>query len=197
MSVESWLPKLRGPIEQLCAAQGVPVGVPVAWVDVESGGRLDEVTSLDERGYFQIFPDESKDLGLDHQRLTTDSTYSLVSGFKVVNYYSAALKRLYGATGATYIIAGSEYHWRMVKLGHSMGLGCVREMLRDAVNNNSTISWDMFKSWCLGHDAEYLHRLKHAPSKWFPFVDRWATIGAPYGLSLGLCEGPAQPPSVG
>lgn len=182
MVVESWLPKLRPQLQSLCNAWLVPLGVPVGWIQVESGGRLDEVTTLKERGYFQLMPSESADLGLQHERLTTDSMYSLSAGFKLINYYSRAIGRVCRIGGIEYVRPGTEYHWRLVKLGHSMGLGATQRILLDAAKEHATISWDVLKAYALQNDAALTQKTKHSPAKWFPFIDRMFAIGQPYGL---------------
>ncbi len=188
MSVDHWLPSLREQLESLRAAWTVPLGVPVGWIEVESGGRLGEVTSLDERGYFQLLPEESMDLGLNHARLSTDSAYSLSAGFKLIEYYRHQVTRICATVGADgYVRTGSEYHWRLVKFAHSIGQGAARIILDDAVKFNSAISWDMLKSYALQHDADYTVRLKHSPAKWFALVDRMFSIGAPYGVEMLQC----------
>lgn len=181
--VDSWLPKLRPQLENLCTAWSVPLGVPVGWIQVESGGRLDEVTKLDERGYFQLMPSESKDLGLQHERLSSDSMYSLASGFKLINYYSRAVGRVCRINSIQSVRVGSEYHWRLVKLGHSMGLGATQTILIEAAKAQATNSWDALKSYALAYDTALTAKTKHSPAKWFPFIDRMFEIGAPYGLS--------------
>ena len=181
--VDSWLPKLRPQLQNLCTAWAVPLGVPVGWIQVESGGRLDEVTTLKERGYFQLMPSESQDLGLQHERLSTDSMYSLAAGFKLINYYSRAIARVCRIGGIEYVRPGTEYHWRLCKLGHSMGLGATQTVLLEAAKAHATISWDMLKSFALANDEALTKKTKHSPVKWFPFVDRMFLIGAPYGIA--------------
>ncbi|MGH8276567.1 MAG: hypothetical protein ACRETH_07710, partial [Steroidobacteraceae bacterium] len=129
MSVERWLPKIREPLESLCAAWQVPLGLAVGWIEVESGGRMSEVTSLDERGFFQLMPDESKDMAIDHQRLSTDALYSLSSGFKLIDYYRRVVKRICFEAGEPYIQPVTESGLRLVMLALSMGSGATRSII--------------------------------------------------------------------
>ncbi len=177
----AWLPRIHGTIEKLCATYGVPYGVALGWIQVESGGRLGETTSLDERGYFQLLPDESTEIGVDHQRLSIDSDYSLEAGFKLINYY-AKVVRFRARVCNVSLAEGSEFFWRLVKLGHSMGGGSLSVMLRDAAAANAASSWDSFSAFLRAHDADYLHRLKHSPVKWLSLIDRMFAIGRPYGV---------------
>jgi hypothetical protein len=194
--VEKWLPKLRPALESLCAAWGVPLGVAVGWIEAESGGRIDEVTSLGERGYFQLLPEESSDLGLQHVRLTSDSAYSLSAGFKLMTYYQRAVVRIVTGAGCDYVRAGSEYQWRLVKLAHSMGQGALKVIFADAVKSNSVVSWDMLRSFAVQHETDYVSRLRHSPTKWFALVDRVFTTGAPFGVEHLLAPTPAGTPNV-
>jgi hypothetical protein len=186
----TWLAPLRPAIENMCSAWRVPLGVVVGWIEVESGGRLRETTSLGERGYFQLTPAESQDLGLQHARLSTDSLYSLSAGFKLIDYYRKIIARLLILRQPA-IVSGSEYFWRLVKLAHTMGQGATSTILVDAFAAGQGSSWEALRQFALQNEAHYLQTLKHSPAKWFPFIDRMFQIGAPYGLdSSSLPSGP-------
>jgi hypothetical protein len=177
----TWLPRIHATLEQLCSRNLVPYGVAIGWIEVESGGRLGEVTSLDERGYFQLMPDESKALGVDHLRLSTDSEYSLQAGFKLIGYYRTAFRKMCSARDITCVLPMTEYYWRVIKMAHSMGQGSLAIMLSEAVAENAASDWASFSAFLRAHDAEYLHRLKHSPVKWLGLIDRMFTLGQSYG----------------
>lgn len=175
-----WLDHLRLKLEQLCAFHAVPLGVAVGWIEVESGGRLQEVTDLGERGYFQLSPEESRSLHVDHNRLSTDSDYSLESGFQLVSYYHKIACSMIRNTA---IDKGSEYAWRLTKFAHSIGAGAAAIIF----GHSGAQTWMQFADYCAEHDVHYTAKLKHSPTRWTIFVDRMFDIGRPYGVESLVC----------
>jgi len=190
MGVDRWLPKLRPRLETLCLEHGVPLGVAVGWIQKESGGRLSETTSYDERGYFQLMPEESKDLGLDHARLSTDSDYSLEAGFTLIaSYNRRVLKAASHASITDQRVRafldtphGTEYRFRLVKFFHSIGGGAAKAIFLDALIDQAADSWAALSIYAMERDDQYLHELKHRPSKWIGLVNEMFKIGEPYGI---------------
>lgn len=180
--IDTWLPSIKSQLVELCSRWDVPLGIPIGWIQVESGGHLKEVTSLDERGYFQLIPEESQQLLLDHLRLSSDVSYSLEAGFRLMDYYRSRIRSIAHAVRTRYLIEGSEYQWRMIKFAHSIGQGAARIILSDAAQHNSDISWDMLKSYALQHEDYYMKRIRHSPAKWLTLVDTMITIGQPFGV---------------
>ncbi|MEP7342386.1 MAG: penicillin-insensitive murein endopeptidase [Acidobacteriota bacterium] len=93
----------------------IPLHFLLGWIKVESGLRLDSLTSLCERGYFQIHPDESKDRRWNHEPLSYDPDYSIVQGIKLVHEMAKkteALGKKYGFTKQ------NDIFWGLVKLHH-------------------------------------------------------------------------------
>ncbi|MEI6172022.1 MAG: hypothetical protein WCQ45_06070 [bacterium] len=106
----------RKPLKPL--AQWVPIDFLLAWIDVESNGKPDEVSNIGERGLFQVHPDERDFLHLtddQFQSLTTDTNFALQVGVAQAIAYAIFAKRELSAVG-------SEWHgrdfWKLVKLHH-------------------------------------------------------------------------------
>ncbi len=89
-SVSSPLPRQYRWIEKVIPLleryrDNLPLAFLLGWIQIESGGKNATITDLDERGYFQIHPDESKDYGFsEHQRISTDPDYSIRVGIELV-----------------------------------------------------------------------------------------------------------------
>jgi hypothetical protein len=156
--VDAILPQLQA----FARTTGIPLGLIIGWIAKESGGRLADTTSMDERGYFQLMPAESKALGLDHQRLSTDSDYSINEGGKIIRHYQSVINDLMdGVTSA-----GTSYYWRLVKLAHSLGSGQVKKIVNLAKDAGHAGSWEELEDFATG-----IHINGPQPKKWFPFVD--------------------------
>jgi hypothetical protein len=151
----------------------IPLAFLLGWIKVESNGRNDEVTTLNERGYFQLMKSESDDLGLEHERLTTDKEYSLRAGLRLATSY--------GHTAEAYGFArsDSELFWRMVKLIHAMGPGSVKKLVAVMqANEVAPSSWEIVKKFSVDHRAELLKTIKHDPVKWTTNVDQVLAAGS-------------------
>jgi peptidoglycan hydrolase-like protein with peptidoglycan-binding domain len=111
----------------------IPAEYLLGWITVESGGKLGDLTKICERGYFQVHPEESQDLKLDHDRLSTDPAYSVEGGIKLVRKYAAGVKSLAGQFNLN---KDTDLFWGLVKLRHwipSAPLRILSQMRRDSV----------------------------------------------------------------
>jgi len=178
-NVLRWLPGVENDLARMCSSFAVPFGLAVGWIELESGGNPHEKTPIGEVSVWQISPEEAADMGLDIVRLEHDPQYGLSAGFELVHRYQRAVGRL----KVPNLAIGTEYYWRLVKLGHSMGGGAMRRLMTDAINQQAYESWDLLKPFALSNTAKYLKLLKHSPAKWFEFVDRVFLVGKSYGVS--------------
>ncbi len=149
---------------------------------MESNGRLDVITPLGERGFFQIHPAESKDHHLQHKRLTTDPDYSVRAGLQIVCAYADLARQRY-----PWIPFGSELFWRIVKLQHAMGSALTQRMLSDMRNRGlPPTSWDAIKAYELTDSAKRLHALlRQEPGRFARNVDAVFARGRQIAKSLG------------
>jgi hypothetical protein len=119
-SVERW----RGPVSAV--AGEIPVDFLLAWIDHESSGRSTiPVSSIGERGAFQIYPDEAKQIGYSDAQFAALSTegdppsggsLNADSGVRVARYYMGKANSVLSQVGADWGSSGS--YWTLVKLFH-------------------------------------------------------------------------------
>lgn len=170
--VDKILPLLK----QASDSSGVPLGLLVGWIAKESGGKIESTTKYGEVGLFQLMPDEYKKLGLDPALLASDPTYSINGGLALIASYMGEVNKLGVAQ------QGTAYFWRLVKLFHTMGSGAAKQIVAAAQGAGEARTWARLEAYALANEAELLHATKHSPTKWFPFVDKIADIGTPFGF---------------
>ncbi len=94
----------------------IPLNFLLSWIKVESGGRIDSLTNLCERGYFQVHPEEAKDYGIkNHQDISYNSDYSVQAGIQIVKRCVARANALADKYG---LPKQGELFWGLVKLHH-------------------------------------------------------------------------------
>lgn len=160
-------------LKQAAKTSGIPLGLLVGWIAKESGGKLSDTTSMDERGYFQLMPDESKALGLDHERLSTDPLYSINAGLLLIGKYMQTI-----ASYAPSVSAGTYFFWLLVKLAHTQGAGDTKVLIDGARTAGALGNWPDFYNYGISGQAH----TKHSPAKWFPFLSSILNVGRPFGF---------------
>jgi hypothetical protein len=160
----------------------IPLMFLLGWLAVESDGRIDVVTSLDERGFFQIHPAESADARppIQHRRLSIDPEYSVQAGVQLVRRYADLARRRF-----PWIPAGSELFWRVVKLQHAMGSPLAQQMLNRMHAQGTATTWDAIKRYELAEGPKLHRLLAIEPGRFGRNVDRVFERGAALARSLG------------
>jgi hypothetical protein len=132
----------------------IPLEFLLGWIEVESGGiigRPGEVSSLGERGYFQIHPDEWRDYGFSRKfpgrtmkDLSTDPDFSVRAGIELVRVNRLAITSALRKFGFN---PGPDLFWHLVKLRHWSPVGINATLLHMKQNGFHPLNWDAFRAY--------------------------------------------------
>ena len=159
----------------------IPAEYLLGWITVESGGKLGDLTKICERGYFQVHPEESQDLKLDHDRLSTDPAYSVEGGIKLVRKYAAGVQSLAGQFNLNN--KDTDLFWGLVKLRHwipSAPARILTQMRRDGV---AVTDWNSVRQYVRSKPA--LGFGSFDPRSGVNSVDNYLAMVARWRKSLG------------
>ena len=126
----AWV-SLYAPIVAKLAGSDVPLAMLLGHIQVESGGRPDDHTSLDERGLMQIHPGTSKQMGFDHNRMF-EPAYSIWAGVEMFRRMADRLQKDFPSL----FPVRSEFFWRMVRFEFAIGSGASRQILHRVCNSD-------------------------------------------------------------
>ncbi|MFD2569066.1 N-acetylmuramoyl-L-alanine amidase [Spirosoma soli] len=128
-----------------------PLDFLLAWIKKESDGSIKSHTSLDERGYFQLHPDESKTLQIDHPRLSVDRDYSIQAGIQLVNLRGKSAAKYAAILG---VPTNGEVYLALTKLMHWLPYGV--QNIVEVMKKKGFVptSWESFKAFCAANSAE-------------------------------------------
>ncbi len=127
------------------------------------------VTSLGERGLFQLYPDNFKTLGVtEPERLSTDPEYSIIYGIKLVRHLAAYADQTAKLLGFE---KSSDLYWHIVKMYHWLP-GGVRVIVDDMQKSGFTpTDWTSFKSYVVNRQEAIKETMRaHFNAVWDPLV---------------------------
>jgi hypothetical protein len=147
----------------------IPLPLLMGWIQVESGRSLGSLTSICERGYFQLHPDESALLGLDHDLVGTNADYSVFGGVALVKHYRQAIDKLARKHG---IDRGGDLYWRLVKLCHWIPSAAEKILTAMQKQGASPRDWEAVRAFASDHRETLTARIKRDPIDGLDSVDR-------------------------
>jgi len=168
----AWLSRY-GALIRAAAGSDLPLAMMLGHVQLESGGRPNDRTSLDERGLMQIHPATSREMGFDHDRMF-DPAYSIQAGAEMFRRMAARMQRDFPSL----FPVRNDFFWRVVRFEFSIGSGATRQILRAMLAAGFRPQmWGQFAEYIESHRAELQRLVKHDPVKWSTFVERVFSTG--------------------
>jgi len=147
----------------------IPLEFLLAWIDVESGWVLEAPSVTCERGFFQLYPEDSAVMGLDHDRIGTDAAYSIQSGVPLV---TRARKRIERAVRSFGVPMNSDLYWRLVKLWHWIPSGPEKILASMSAQGVRATDWDTVRAFARNNAESLTKLIRRDPRDGVRGVDR-------------------------
>jgi hypothetical protein len=156
------------------AGSDVPLALLLGHVQVESGGRPDERTKLDERGLMQIHPATSREMGFDHSRMF-DPAYSIWAGIEMFRRMADRIAKQYSFLFPS---GRDDFFWHVVRFEFAIGSGAFHQIVV-AMQTDHWLprSWAEFRVYVAANRDRLFRLTKHDPTKWASNVDRVFALG--------------------
>lgn len=154
-------------------ASDIPKDMFLGWISEESGFRNDApATSMGEVGFVQITPGEAREYGIDLSRVISDPRYSIQAGATLIRGYADKIRRLGYSDD-------SPAFWRLVKLGHTIGMGGVHALLSVAADQSvDPNDWGALEALWNSYPEKISKYSLPDRSKWFNLIDRVFSRGS-------------------
>ena len=150
----------------------IPLEFLLGWIDVESAWVLEPPSVTCERGYFQLYPEDSVSLGLDHDRIGADPTYSIQSGVPFVNRARKQIERAVKAFG---VPRNSDLYWRLVKLWHWIPSAPEKILAAMSAQGVRPTDWDTVRDFARDNFESLAKIIRRDPREGMRSVDHMFT----------------------
>lgn len=168
-------------IRREMGATDIPLSMLMGWIQVESGGRINDLTTsagFREAGLFQISEEEAKSIGADQDRILKDQDYAIRTGIELVRHHAAKLDQILAQNPKVQPYfsktANPDLYWRLVMFGFSAGDGTLSKLVTNMANSGQE-----FKSWddVMRYASYNPYGYKHSPIKWTYHINRAFNLG--------------------
>jgi hypothetical protein len=138
----------------------IPLEFLLGWIDVESAWVLEPPSVTCERGFFQLYPEDSVLLGFDHDRIGTDPAYSIQSGVPFVNRARKLIER---PVKAFNVPRNSDLYWRLVKLWHWIPSAPEKILASMSAQGQRPTDWESLRTFATSNRAALTKIIQRDP----------------------------------
>ena len=166
-------------VRKQMGATDIPLNMLMGWIQVESGGKLNNLTTsagFREAGLFQISEDEAKAIGADQDKIMQDQDYAISTGIQLARHHADRADQVLQKYPNMQQVfpKGSDMYWRLAMLGFSAGDGTVSKLVANMANSGEVFkSWDDVMAYAASNPSGY----KHSPIKWTYHINRAFNLG--------------------
>lgn len=174
--------ELKPEIERIkteLGAQDIPTALILGWIQVESAGKLNDLTTsagIREAGLFQISDEEAKSIGADQDRIMRDQDYAITTGIQLIRHHEENVDRVLSKYSNIQqsMTKNTDMYWQLVMFSFSAGPGTMEKLITNMSHSNYVPnSWNDVMKFAAYNPAGY----SHSPVKWSYHINRAMNIG--------------------